>query len=50
MQYDLGLGLLYAYDKDWQIKPQYSYTRNDSSLTITDYDRSVFSVTVRRKF
>jgi outer membrane protein len=47
-QWVLGASWLPA--PGWRITPQWALTRNDSTLPITDYDRRIFSVTVRREF
>ncbi|MBU1815273.1 MAG: hypothetical protein KKB08_00750, partial [Gammaproteobacteria bacterium] len=44
------LGASWLPSPGWRITPQWALTRNDSTLPITDYDRRVFSVTVRREF
>lgn len=47
-QWTLGLSWLPA--PGWRITPQWSWTRNASTLPITDYDRRTFAVTARREF
>lgn len=47
-QWLVGLGWTPA--SGWRITPQWTLTRNASTLPITDYTRRVFSVTVRREF
>jgi len=32
------------------VRPQYAYTRNDSNVSLNEFDRNVYSVTVRRDF
>ncbi len=49
-QYDATLGLRYSPARDWSIKPQFSYTRNDSNIQLNDFDRKTFSVVVRKDF
>lgn len=49
-QFDLRIGASYSPAKSWSITPQLSYTMNDSNVAINDYDRTVFSVSVRRDF
>ena len=44
------LGLSWLPAPGWRITPQWALTRNASTVPITDYDRRVFSVTVRREF
>lgn len=47
-QWALGLSWLPA--PGWRVTPQWAQTRNASNVPITDYDRRVFSVAVRREF
>ncbi len=49
-QYDLTLGLNWRPAQDWVVRPQLTYTRNDSNSGLNDYDRTDASVTVRREF
>ena len=49
-QYDAAIGLRYIPARDWTIKPQFSYTKNDSNIKINDFDRSILSVSVRKDF
>jgi hypothetical protein len=49
-QYDLTLGLNWRPVQNWTVRPQLSYTRNDSNSGLNDYDRTDASVTVRRDF
>lgn len=49
-QLDLRVGASYSPAKNWSITPQLSYTQNDSNVAINDYDRTVFSISVRRDF
>ena len=49
-QYDLTLGLNWRPVQNWVVRPQLSYTRNDSNSGLNDYDRTDASVTVRRDF
>lgn len=44
------LGLSWVPAQGWRVTPQWALTRNASNVPITDYDRRVFSVTVRREF
>lgn len=46
-QYDLSLGLVYAVSRELSVRPAYSYTRNDSNIQITDYDRHVLNLDIR---
>jgi tetratricopeptide (TPR) repeat protein len=49
-QSDLRVGLGYVPAKKWMITPSLGYTRNSSNVIISDYTRTVYSVTVRRDF
>lgn len=49
-QYDLTLGLNWRPLQNWTVRPQLSYTHNDSNSGLNDYDRTDASVTVRRDF
>lgn len=49
-QTDLRVGVSYILAQHWSITPQLGYTRNDSNVIINDYDRTIFSVTLRRDF
>lgn len=44
------LGVSWLPAPGWRITPQWALTHNDSTLPITDYNRRVFSVTLRREF
>lgn len=50
LQYDLGLGFTWRFQRDWQLTPKLNYTRSDSNLQIYDYSRSELSLTLRREF
>ena len=49
-QYDMSLGVNYYPIQDWSIKPQISYSKNDSNIDLNSYDRTVVSVSVRKDF
>jgi tetratricopeptide (TPR) repeat protein len=49
-QYDATIGLRFSPARDWTIKPQINYTKNDSNIKINDFDRSIISVSVRKDF
>ncbi|GAO37034.1 hypothetical protein SCT_2449 [Sulfuricella sp. T08] len=49
-QYDLNVGVNWMPAQNWTIRPQFTYTRNDSNIAINDYDRKDLSMTVRRDF
>lgn len=47
-QYDLSLGVNWPLDRDWSVRPQLSWTRNDSNIPTSDYERYELFVSVRR--
>jgi len=47
-QYDLALGINWRFTHAWSLRPQASYTRNDATTAINEYDRYDVSVTLRR--
>lgn len=49
-QADAAVGLVWRVDRDWQLKPQLTYTRNWSNIDINSYSRYEASVTLRRDF
>lgn len=49
-QWSLNLGLNWAPAKLWRVTPQLTLTNVKSNVAISDYNRSLFSVTVRRDF
>lgn len=49
-QFDASLGINYFPVQDWSIKPQLSYSKNDSNIDLNSYDRTVISVSVRKDF
>lgn len=49
-QYDASLGARFVPTRNWSIKPQFSYTRNDSNIKINDFERKVISINVRKDF
>ncbi|MBI3901351.1 MAG: DUF560 domain-containing protein [Nitrosomonadales bacterium] len=49
-QSDLKLGVTYIPAQRWTITPSLAYTHTRSNVTINQYDRTVFSVSVRRDF
>ncbi len=49
-QYDAAIGLKYIPARDWAIRSQLSYTKNDSNIQLNDFDRTVFSVVARKDF
>ncbi|MFA5241029.1 MAG: porin family protein [Sulfuricella sp.] len=49
-QYDLNIGLNWVPVRNWTVRPQISYTRNESTIAMNDYDRTDISATVRHDF
>lgn len=49
-QYDLSIGARYLPFPSITVKPQFSYTKNDSNYALGYYDRKVLSVTFRKDF
>lgn len=49
-QLDVRAGYSYFVTKAFSITPQYSFTRNRSSLTLFDYRRSVYEIVARYDF
>ncbi|WP_150627281.1 surface lipoprotein assembly modifier [Pandoraea captiosa] len=49
-QLDVRAGYSYFVTKAFSITPQYSFTRNRSSLTLYDYHRSVYEIVARYDF
>lgn len=48
--FDLTLGANWHWEKLWTLRPQLSYSRNESNIAIYDYNRMDVSLTVRRDF
>ncbi len=49
-QYDASLGLNYIPARDWTIKPQLNYTKNDSNIALNSFERTIISINVRKDF
>ncbi|RZJ17657.1 MAG: DUF560 domain-containing protein [Haliea sp.] len=49
-QTNLNLGINWVPGQFWRVTPQLSYTHVKSNIAISDYDRTVLSVVVRRDF
>ena len=49
-QYDASLGINYFPVQGWSIKPQISYSKNDSNIDLNSYNRTVVSVNVHKDF
>jgi hypothetical protein len=50
LQYDAGVGVNWRFAPGWALRPQLSYTRNDSNIELYDYNRYDLSITLRRDF
>jgi hypothetical protein len=50
LQYDAGIGLNWRFAANWSMRPQFTFTRNDSNIELYDYNRYDLSVTLRRDF
>lgn len=48
--YELTLGSVWRFAPAWSFKPQLSWTRNQSNLSLNDYQRHELSLLVRRDF
>ncbi len=49
-QLGLALGLSWVPATDWRITPQLVWVQNDSTLPVSQYERRVFSIALRREF
>ena len=49
-QLDISVGANWHRDKNWTLRPQLSYSINDSNIVIYTYDRMDISLTIRRDF
>lgn len=47
---DLAAGANWHWDKNWTLRPQFSYSRNYSDIVIYRYNRRDVSLTIRRDF
>ena len=47
-QYDIVFGVNWRLNRAWSLRPQASYTRNDSNAAFNDFDRYELSITLRR--
>lgn len=48
--HDMTIGANWHWSKLWTLRPQLTYTRNNSNIAIYEYDRKDVSLTVRRDF
>ncbi len=49
-QYDASLGLNWQVAGNWSVRPQLTYSKNDSNITINEYNRTDASITARWDF
>ena len=49
-QLDLSVGAKWHWDKNWTLRPQLNYTKNNSNIAIYSFDRADISLTLRRDF
>lgn len=49
-RYDIDIGLAWSPARQWTVTPQLVYTRNDSSVAVSDFNRVQVLVTARRDF
>ena len=49
-QYDALVSLRYIPAPSWSIRPQFSYTNNNSNIELNSFERKVISVNVRKDF
>lgn len=47
---DMSAGANWHWNKDWTLRPQLNYSRNDSNIVIYKYDRMDVSLNLRRDF
>lgn len=49
-QYDLTIGAQWRFASGWSLRPQVSWTRNDSNTTVNEYDRADANIFLRKDF
>lgn len=49
-QYDATVGFRYMPARDWSIRPQFSYIKNDSNIDLYTFERKVLSISARKDF
>jgi tetratricopeptide (TPR) repeat protein len=49
-QVDAGIGLTYQIDRRWKAGARIAYVRNDSTISVYEYDRQVYSIHARVDF
>ena len=47
---DITLGVKWSLDKDWSVRPQITYIRNDSNISLYNSSRTDYTITVRKDF
>ncbi len=47
---DLTLGMSWKLDKDWSLRPQIAYSRNQSNIAVYTSNRTDYSLTLRKEF
>ena len=50
LQFDARVGLSWQPKENWTLRPQIAYIENDSNIAIYEYERTVWSLTLRRTF
>jgi hypothetical protein len=48
--YDITAGITWTFSQGWSLRPQAVYFKNKSNIPLSEYDRTDFSVNVRRDF
>jgi outer membrane protein len=49
-QYDSSIGISYYPARDWLIRPQLIYSKNNSNIELNAYNRTLFNISVRKDF
>lgn len=49
-QYDASLGINFIPAPSWLVKPQFSYSKNESNIDLNGFERTILSVNVRKDF
>lgn len=49
-QSNLNIGFTWIPAKGWRVVPQIAFTKTDSNIPISDFDKTVLSITARRDF
>lgn len=48
--YDASISLIWQLDRNWSVRPEVRYTRNDSNIVLNEFDRVEGMVSVRNDF